>query len=269
VAALHRQGYLFERFARALHEVPVPPEFERPGQEQYLAEYQAQLASLAEPYQAKAIEAYTQATRVAQEFLVQSEWSGRAATALARLSPGKVAPPPAANGRFLPESPPRPDDAEQAARKVLGNDRDDVPALVALAIASLAQKRIELARAVLASAHRIAPGDPAVWNALGLVDIALGARVRAQARWKKALDLNPEHADAQVNLGQLMIEAGEYQGAVVALERAVRIAPVSAAAWIDLGIAYRGLARLEDARLADQRALELGAGKVPVTGGAP
>jgi tetratricopeptide (TPR) repeat protein len=267
VAALYRQGYLSERFARALQEAPVPPEFKKAGQERYLAEYQAQLASFAQPYDVQAVEAYMRATRLAQELRVESEWTRRAAAALARLRPGEFAHLSRTKGRFLPESPPRLDEEEQAARKAIEADDRNVTALVKLAVVSLARKRLELASAVLASAHKVAPDDPKVWNALGLVDLALGARVQAQARWKKATELDPGCADAQANLGQLLVEAGDFQGAVAALERAVRIAPGSAPAWLGLGSAYQGLGRVDDAQRAGERALALDAGKTPDTGG--
>ena len=267
VAALYRQGYLSERFARALHEAPVPPEFKRAGQEPYLAAYQAQLATFAQPYDAQAVEAYTRSIRLAQERRVESEWARRAGAALAQLRPGEFANLRRAKGRFLPESPPQLDEEELAARKALAKDDRDVTAMVKLAIVSLARKRIELASAILASAHKVAPDEATVWNALGLVDLALGARAQAQARWKKAVEMNPDCADAQANYGQLLVEAGDFQGAVVALERAVRIAPGSAPAWLGLGSAYRGLGRVDDAQRAGGRALALDVGKTPATGG--
>ncbi len=159
VAALYRQGYLAERFAHSLLEAPPPPEFRRAGQEAYLAEYQAQLATFARPYEAQADKAYAQAVRLAQEFRVESEWSRRAAGALAQRRPGESGHLGGAKGRFMPESPPRPDDEERAARSALARDDRDVSAMVRLANASLARGRIELATAILESAQKVAPDD--------------------------------------------------------------------------------------------------------------
>ena len=259
VAALYRQGYLAARFARALYEAPVPPELERAGKEQYLAAYRDQLAAFARPYDDQAVSVYARTTAMAQELRVESEWSRRAAAALVELRPAEFERLRRAKGRFLPADPPNPEEREREARRALSENETDVTAMVQLAITSLAGQRVELARAVLASAQKVAPDDATVWNGLGRVDLALGGRARAEARWKKAVELAPGHADALTNLGQLLVEAGDHPGAAVSLEQAVRSAPASAPSWLDLGNAYRGMGRLEDARRAYEKALALDA----------
>jgi Flp pilus assembly protein TadD len=251
VAATYRQGYLADRFARTLHDAPIPPEFKKAGQEEYLAAYREQLATFARPYEEQAVEAYTRASRLAQELRVESEWSRRVAERLAQL--------PRAKGRYLPDDPPRPDEQEQRARTALSEGAPDVAAMVDLANVALARRRIELARAILARAQEVAPDDATVWNALGRVDLALEARMKAEARWKKAIELTPGHADALTNHGQLLVEAGDFAGAAALLKQAVRSAPASAPSWLDLGNAYRGMARFDDAVRAYERALALDA----------
>ena len=139
--------------------------------------------------------------------------------------------------------------------------------MVRLASASLARKRIELAAAILSSAQKVAPEDARVWNGLGRVDLARGARLQAEAKWKRAIELDPDGADALTNQGQLLVDAGEYSLAAALLERAVRAAPASAASWHDLSHAYDALGRPDDAKRARQRAQALDAGQVPVTEG--
>jgi tetratricopeptide (TPR) repeat protein len=267
VAALYRQGYLSERFAHSLLEAPPPPEFRKAGQEAYIAEYKAQLAKFVLPYEAQADQAYAQAVRLAQEFRVESDWSRRAAGSLSQRRPEEFGHLAGAKGRFLPESPPRPEDEERAANSALARDDRDVSAMVRLANASLARGRIELATEILESAERIAPEDSRVWNAAGRADLARGARVQAEARWKRAVDLNPDDADALTNQGQLLVEAGDHAGAAAVLERAVRSAPGSAASWHDLGNAYDGLGRSDDARRARERAISLDASQASATEG--
>jgi Flp pilus assembly protein TadD len=91
--------------------------------------------------------------------------------------------------------------------------------------------------------------------------------VQAEARWKKAVELNPHGADALTNHGQLLVEAGDYAGAAALLERAVQSAPGGAASWHDLGNAYDGLGRSDDARRARERAMSLDAGQASLTEG--
>ena len=74
VAALYRAGYLDERFAAALNEAPIPPEIKRAGEE-YVAQYQDQLAQLSVPIDERALEAYKKALTTARELKIANEWT--------------------------------------------------------------------------------------------------------------------------------------------------------------------------------------------------
>ena len=74
VAALYRAGYLDERFAAALNEAPIPPEIKRAGEE-YVAQYQDQLAQLSVPIDERALEAYKKALITARELKIANEWT--------------------------------------------------------------------------------------------------------------------------------------------------------------------------------------------------
>jgi tetratricopeptide (TPR) repeat protein len=113
---------------------------------------------------------------------------------------------------------------------------------------------------VLESARQAAPGEATVWNGLGLVELALGRRPQALESWRRAAELRPEYAEAQVNHGQLLVETGDFPGAVRALELAVKHSPASAPAWLDLGNAHRGAGRLDEAQRAYERALAVDPG---------
>jgi TolA-binding protein len=87
LAAFYRQAFLLERLAQTLYEAPVPPEFQRPGQEEYLAAYQDQLSQFAQPYEDQAVAVYVQALQAARELRVKNEWTRRIAESLARYRP--------------------------------------------------------------------------------------------------------------------------------------------------------------------------------------
>ena len=76
VAALYRAGYLDERFAAALNEAPIPPEIRKAGEE-YVAQYQDQLAQLSVPIDERALEAYKKALSTARELKIANEWTRR------------------------------------------------------------------------------------------------------------------------------------------------------------------------------------------------
>jgi len=87
LAAFYRQAFLLERLAQTLYEAPVPPEFKRPGQEEYLAAYQDQLAQFAQPYEDQAVQVYIEAIKAARELHVKNEWTKKISESLARYRP--------------------------------------------------------------------------------------------------------------------------------------------------------------------------------------
>jgi len=87
LAAFYRQAYLLERLAQTLYDAPVPPEFRKPGQEEYLAAYQDQLAQFAQPYEEQAVQVYVQALNAARELRVKNEWTKKIQESLARYRP--------------------------------------------------------------------------------------------------------------------------------------------------------------------------------------
>ncbi|MFL5264215.1 MAG: tetratricopeptide repeat protein [Anaeromyxobacteraceae bacterium] len=87
LAAFYRQAALLERLAQTLYEAPVPPELQAPGQEEYLAAYQDQLAQFAQPYEDQAVQIHAQALQAARELHVKNAWTRRTAEALARYRP--------------------------------------------------------------------------------------------------------------------------------------------------------------------------------------
>jgi tetratricopeptide (TPR) repeat protein len=149
------------------------------------------------------------------------------------------------------------DAAEQEARRILKVDEHDIPAMVNLATVYHRKGRFELARMVLENARQVAPGDPAVWNRLGMVELQLGGRAQAMEHFRKAAELGERYPEAQVNYGAMLVEAEAFPDAVNRLEAAVRQAPASAAAHLNLGNAYRGAKEFEKAERAYRRALEL------------
>jgi tetratricopeptide (TPR) repeat protein len=149
------------------------------------------------------------------------------------------------------------DGAEQEARKVLKEDERSIPAMITLASVYHAKKRFELAKMVLENARQIDPKDPAVWNRLAFVDLALGNRAQALEDLKTAASLRPDYPEAHLNYGAMLNDAEDFAGAVKELELAVQYAPDSAVAHLDLGNAYRGTKEFAKAQEHYERALQL------------
>ncbi len=147
--------------------------------------------------------------------------------------------------------------AEEECKRALKADEKNIPAMVALATVYSARKRFELARMVLENARQLDGNDPAIWNRLGFVEMALGNRPQAIEDFKTAASLRPDYPEAHANYGAILADADDFAAAAQELELAVTYAPGSAAAWLDLGNAYRGLQAFEKSEAAYQKALQL------------
>ncbi|HEY1250078.1 MAG TPA: tetratricopeptide repeat protein [Thermoanaerobaculia bacterium] len=79
----------------------------------------------------------------------------------------------------------------------------------------------------------------------------------AIAAYRKALALDAAHADAHVNLGRLLHEAGDAGEAATHYEAALEARPDDAVAAYNLGVAEEDLNRLPEALLAYQKAVRL------------
>jgi tetratricopeptide (TPR) repeat protein len=151
------------------------------------------------------------------------------------------------------------DPAEAAARQALKLDEKNVPAMVNLATVYARKQRFELAKMVLENARQIDQRDAAVWNRLGFVELALGDRPQALESFRTAAALRPDYPEAHANYGALLADAEDFGAAAVELETAVKYAPQSAHAWLDLGNAYRGLKQFDKAEEAYRKSLQLDA----------
>lgn len=79
---------------------------------------------------------------------------------------------------------------------------------------------------------------------------------QARRAYRRALELDPKHADAHVNLGCLEHESGRLRDAELHYRDALEADPDHSIAAFNLGVVLEDLKRLEDACGAYQRALE-------------
>jgi len=96
--------------------------------------------------------------------------------------------------------------------------------------------------------------DAEGWYALGC-ELEESDPARAREAYTRALELDPDHADAHVNLGCLEHEAGRLEEAARHYRTALALRPDDATAVFDLGVALEDLGRLAEAREAYERAL--------------
>lgn len=85
----------------------------------------------------------------------------------------------------------------------------------------------------------------------------IGEIETAYDKLNHAISLDPDNANAQFNLGDLLYTSGLYADAAAAYEAGLRASPDSAEGWFVLGNAFAQLGVWEGARLAYIQAIEL------------
>ena len=80
---------------------------------------------------------------------------------------------------------------------------------------------------------------------------------RAIEAYRKALELDPDHADAQINLGRLLHEAGDAATAEEHYRQALAARPNDPTAAFNLGVSLEDLGRKADALAAYEKAVSL------------
>ena len=118
-----------------------------------------------------------------------------------------------------------------------------------LGLAYLELERFETARFVFQKAKSL-PGadDNASLEAnLGLVFFRMGREFQAEASFAAALELDPNHAGARVNLAHLRLVNLDYEGALELLEDVQRQLKGNQTVQLSYAVALRGVGRLEEA----------------------
>lgn len=100
--------------------------------------------------------------------------------------------------------------------------------------------------------------EAARWYELGR-ELESGDAAEARKAYRRALELNPRHAEAHLSLGFLLQTEGCVEEAVAHYRRALRAEPKGALAAFNLGVALEELERPADAVQAYERAIAIDA----------
>ena len=141
-------------------------------------------------------------------------------------------------------------DAETSAKSILRVDSNSIDAFNTLGLVYIEMGRFETARFVFQTAGGLTGGDTnATLRAnLGLVWWKLGKEFRAEAAFTEALELDPNHAGARVNLAHIRLTNLDYAGALELLEPVSKQLTGNAVVQMSYAVALRGSGRLEEAQ---------------------
>jgi tetratricopeptide (TPR) repeat protein len=132
--------------------------------------------------------------------------------------------------------------------------------LLEFEVADLARKVAPLARKAFREA-KTGPRQLSAeeWYGWGC-ELEAVSPAEAREAYERALELDPEHPDAHVNLGRLLHEGGNAGAAETHYREALTARPEDATAAFNLGVALEDLGRAEEALSAYERAAEIDPG---------
>lgn len=142
-------------------------------------------------------------------------------------------------------------------KRVLKADERNVAAMLVLGDVWYRERKFELARDVLETAAAVDPRNAEVANLQAFVHLALEQKALAIEAFRRAVALEPSLAEARNNLGVLLTEANDFEGAARELAEAARLQGDRPGVWLNLGNALRGARRDAEAEQAYQKALAL------------
>ena len=117
-------------------------------------------------------------------------------------------------------------------------------------------EEIEAQTELLATTPLHEEPDADDWYDLGC-DLELSSADEAKGAYERALEVDPNHVDAHVNLGRLLHEEGAPAAAEPHYRAALRLDPDHDTAAFNLGVALEDLGRLREAADAYERAIAL------------
>ena len=154
-------------------------------------------------------------------------------------------------------------EARQRCEAAIEQEPESAFARVALGEVLRRMDEYETAAAVLEEALALAPSRPIARDAhraLGEVFEKQGRFEAAARHWRSALDIHPLDATALEHLAGLRLRQARYEDALPLYRRLVEATPFVAQAHVNLGVALYRTGRLPESLLALERALELAPG---------
>ena len=137
--------------------------------------------------------------------------------------------------------------AFREARQVLASDERNVGALLVLGQVFVEKGQLELAEWVIERVLALDPNNSVAHQMLGFLQLDRGERREAFGSFRQAALSAGEYAEMYVNYGALLNQAQDFDAAIENLEKAVSYSPRMVEARLNLGNAYRGAGRYQEA----------------------
>jgi len=132
-----------------------------------------------------------------------------------------------------------------------------VTALRSLAASLKTSGNVSRSEQILNQALDLAPLDGSTWNQYAMLEADLGRTGRAIEKLQKALALNPDLPEGDLNLASLFVREAQMEPAETALKRALSIDPYDAGAYDLMGRVLAGKNEMSMALYNFQKATHL------------
>ncbi|MDK1492700.1 FecR domain-containing protein [Sinorhizobium sp. 7-81] len=145
----------------------------------------------------------------------------------------------------------RRDEAREALARAKAIDPEE-PAylLVNARFRATVSSDLDGALADLKRATKLAPGDDAAWNELGIVQSDRNAIIEADAAHRRAIELNPENAALHANYARFLMDNDQVAAAKVEIDKAEALDPRSYAVLAAKGRYFLRIGKTEEGEKA-------------------
>ena len=151
----------------------------------------------------------------------------------------------------------RTDDAILAARAALRRDERFVPAMMSLVRANLKAGKVELADSILEQALAVDEKNAQLHFFKGQRLSDDSRLSEAIGEFKRAVELDPDYAEARMELALRLLAGANYDDALAQLQAVDKLTPRLVEVQLALGDAYRSKGQWNDAKTAFDKALRM------------
>lgn len=145
------------------------------------------------------------------------------------------------------------DDAISEAKTILMSDAKNVGAYRNLSRLYFSKGEYKMSQLCAEKAKELAAGDSGIYNNIGVTYLVMDNEASAIGEFKTAIKLDPDNLEANLNLGLVALNSGDYELAKSCFEAALSGTPGSVESKLGLAVAQRGLKDYADAeRLYDE-----------------
>lgn len=139
---------------------------------------------------------------------------------------------------------------EVLASEMVSRDGTDGGAALLLGYARLQQGKVNQAIEALSLSSRLSPEEIDVWVLLGEAQRIAGRRPEAMRTLHHARSIDPFSPAAPFLLGEIHLQSGDPQSALISYQEAVQVSQEFAPAWLGLYRTYRQLGKQAEMQAA-------------------